>query len=168
MGCRNAGYAFGHNDSRFFESSHLIRIIRHQAHARNRQMPKDCARQRVIPQIALEPELFVRLHRIGAAVLQFIGAQFVHQPDPPAFLELVDDEPAPLGGNFAEGDFELGPAIASQAMENVSGQALRMDAQQRRRPIVHVAHLQDYGFLDARLRRARGGGRAAFKTANPK
>src|ERR1019366_9113302 len=165
MGRRDAVYALGHNNPRVFQSFDLIRIIRHQAHARYPQMPQNRPRQRVIPQVALKPELFVRLHSIGAMILQLIGAQFVHQPDTAAFLMLANDETSPLTGNLPERDLELSPAIAPQAVENVSRQALRVDAQQRWRPVVHVTHLQNYGLLDSRCRRLRNS--TAFKTVDP-
>jgi hypothetical protein len=135
---RDAGHAFRHHDSRVFESFDFIGIVRHQAHARNPQMPQNRPGQRVTPQVALEPELFVCFHRIGAVILQLISAQLVHQADTAAFLVFVDDQASPLSRNRMQRDLELRPAIAPQTMKDVSGQALRMDAQKRGRPVVNV------------------------------
>ncbi len=111
-------------------------------------MAQDGARQGIIAQIALKPELLVGFHGIGAVILELVGAQFVHQADATAFLVLVNNDAAALSGNLPERDIELSPAIAPQTVKDVSGQALRVDSQQRRRPIIHVAHGQHYGLFD--------------------
>lgn len=69
MFLRDARNAFGHFDARFLQRLDLVRIIRHQPHAGNTQMPQDRAGQGIVAQVALEAELFVGFHRIGAAVL---------------------------------------------------------------------------------------------------
>lgn len=66
---RDARDAFGHFDARILQRLDLIRVIRHQPHARNAEMPQDRAGQGIVAQVALEAELFVGLDGIGAAVL---------------------------------------------------------------------------------------------------
>ena len=48
-----------------------------------------------------------------------------------------------------QGDLQLRPAIAAQAVKDVAGQALRVDAHEGRRAVGEFAHLQDDGFLGA-------------------
>ena len=46
--------------------------------------------------------------------------------------KFVDQQPAAFLGDGAQRDFQLRPAIAAQAVKHVAGQALRVDAHQRR------------------------------------
>ena len=49
----------------------------------------------VVAQVAIEAQPLVGFHRVGALILQLIGAQLVEQPDAAAFLMFVDQQPAP-------------------------------------------------------------------------
>ena len=82
-------------------------------------------------------------------VLQFVGAQLVQQTDAAALLVLVDDEPPAFLGDLFQGQLELCAAVAAQAVENVAGEALGMDAHQGRRRALQIAHLQHHRFFDA-------------------
>ena len=87
--------------------------------------------QFVVAQVALKAELFVGFDRVGAVVLQLIGAEFVEQPDAAAFLVLVNQQAGAFLRDAFERDLELRAAIAAQAVEDVAREALRMDAHQR-------------------------------------
>ncbi len=93
-------------------------------------------------QVRLESELLIRFHRIRAPVLQFIGAQLIHQADAAPFLQFVDQQPPALFRDRLQRQLQLGAAIAAQAVEHIAGQALRMDAHQWRRAFPHLAHFQ--------------------------
>ena len=90
------------------------------------------AGQLVAAQVGLEAERLVGFHGIGALVLEFVGAQLVQQPDAAPFLVLVDEQAAALLGDALERQFQLRAAVAAQAVEDVSGEALGMDAHQGR------------------------------------
>ena len=125
--------------------------------------PKNCRiapGSSVVAQVAVEPELLVGFDGVRALVLQFVGAQFVEQPDAAAFLEFVDQQSPPFLRDAGKSDFELRPAIAAQAVEHIPRQALRMDPHQRRRSVCEVTHFEHHGFLRAV---ARGG----FKAEDP-
>src|SRR5258708_5901572 len=79
-------------------------------------------------------------------VLQLIRSELVHQPDASPFLLLVDQQSPALRGNRFERQFELRPAIAAKAMENISRQTLGMDPHQRRISR-DLPHLQNDRFL---------------------
>ena len=49
---------------------------------------------------------------------------------------------APFGGDTGKRDFELRAAIAAEAMKHITGQALGVDADQRRAAGGEIAHLQ--------------------------
>ena len=142
----DAGDPLRNGDSRFFERGDLLGIVRHQAHGAQAKITEDRTRQRIAPEIRFKTELFVGLHGIGTVVLKFVGAELIHQADAAAFLVFVNQEASTFGGDGFECEFELGAAIASQAVENVAGQALGMDADERRGAI-DVPHFKDDGFL---------------------
>ena len=132
VGTGDTGNALGNDDSGFFQRPDLIGIIRQQTHRFDAQMSQNRARQMVAAQVALEAELFIGLDGVGPMILQLISPQFVHEPYAAAFLELIDDEPAPFARNLGERNLELRATIAAQTVKDVAGEALRMDSQQRR------------------------------------
>ena len=106
--------------------------------------------QLVVAQIRLETQPLVGFHGIGALILQFVGAQLVKQADSAAFLMLVDQQPAAFVGDPLERQFKLRAAIAAQAMEDIAGQALRMDPHQRRRVAGETSPIQHDRLFDGR------------------
>ena len=133
----------------FSTARDLFRIVGKQAHGGNAEVAQNGAGKLVAAQVGIEAQALVGLHRIGAAVLQFIGAQLIQQADAAAFLVLVDEQAAAFGGDGFESDFELGVAIAPQAVEHVARQALGVDAHQRRRTGSHIAHAKHNRVLGA-------------------
>ncbi len=85
----------------------------------------------------------------SALVLQFVGLELGHQADAAAFLVLVEQNAGALFGDGGERELELLAAVAAQRVEDVAGEALRVDAHDGRRR-VDVAHDQRDGGLDAR------------------
>ena len=83
---------------------------------------------------------------IEAAILQFVGAQLIHETDAAAFLQFIDQQAAPFARDFVERHFQLAAAIATQAVEDIAGEALGMNAHERGRAgAVEITHLQDGG-----------------------
>ncbi len=103
-------------------------------------MAQNGAGQIVIAEVGIEAELTVGFDGVGAVILQLVGAQLIEKANSPPFLKLVDQQPAAFGGDGSEGDFELGAAIAAQAVKDVAGEALRVDAHQGRRIGREIAH----------------------------
>ena len=60
---------------------------------------------------------------------------------------LVDDQAAALLGDALERNFKLRAAIAAQAVKHVSGQALGVNADQRRGVAGQIPHFQRDGFF---------------------
>jgi hypothetical protein len=112
-------------------------------------MAQDGARELVVAEVALKSQLFSGFDRIGAEILQLVGAEFVHQADASAFLEFVNDDSAAFGGNVSKRDFELGAAITAKAVEYVAGEALRVNAHERRGGgAADIPHNECGGFFD--------------------
>src|SRR6267142_5811354 len=66
------------------------------------------------------------------AELLLLRAQLGHEADAASLAAVVDDQPAMFGGDEAHGERELLGAIAAQRPEHLSGQALRLQAHERR------------------------------------
>src|SRR5882672_7024671 len=98
--------------------------------------------------VGLEPQFFVGFDRIQPVVLEGIGLQLCHQANSPPFLLLVKENSSTRFRYEAERHFELLPAIAAQRAEHVSGEALGVDAHQRRRT-VDIAQDQRYSLFGA-------------------
>gem|GEM_PF-6598449 len=98
-------------------------------------------RQLKFAAVGLEAELDVGFHGVEALVLQLIGFEFRHQADAAALLLLIEQNAGASLGDFAQGKLELQAAVAAQRVEDVSGEALGVNAHERRRG-VDVAHDQ--------------------------
>ena len=129
---RAAGHAFDDANARAFELLYLVGIVRKQSHAAHAEQSQRGGRKTVVTRIGGEAEFFVGFHGVHAAVLQFVGAQLVHQADAASLLGKVQQYSGGRRGNFFQGKLELSAAIAALRREHVSGKALRMDAHQRR------------------------------------
>ncbi len=116
----------------------------------NTEVAQDGSGQLIVAEVAFESQLLVGFNGIGAAVLQLVGAQFVHQAYATALLQLIHDQAAPGCGNLRQSDLQLRPAVAAQAVEYVAGEALGMDAHERRRIDGDIAHDERDGFFEIR------------------
>src|SRR5579885_3738687 len=125
---RKAGNALGNHDPGAFNRVHFVGVIRKQANARDAEIPQNSGGKTVVAKVGVETKLLVRLDRIGAGVLQFVGAQFVQQTDAAPFLMLVDEQSASFPGNPLQGNLELRAAIATQAVEYIAGETLGVNA----------------------------------------
>ena len=61
-------------------------------------------------------------------ILEFIGLKFGHETDAAAFLIFVEEDAGTGVGDGCEGELELLAAVAAQGVEDVSGEALGVDA----------------------------------------
>jgi hypothetical protein len=77
----------------------------------------------------------VRLYRIHALILQRVSPNLVVQANAPALLSQVEKKAASFLGYMPQGSLELLSTITADGAENVSGQTLRMDADQDGRSI---------------------------------
>ena len=93
--------------------------------------------------VSFESKTFVGFYGIQPLVLQFISLQLGHQADAPAFLLFVDQDARALLCNHGQRHFQLFAAVAAQRTEDISSEALRVDAEQRRRGM-NVSHDEGY------------------------
>jgi len=86
--------AFGDIDAALFQRGYLARIVGHQAQALDAEVLQHWQTNRVAAQIRRESQLLIGFNRIGAAILQMIGAHLVEQTDATAFLAQIKQDAA--------------------------------------------------------------------------
>jgi len=123
-----AGDAFDDANAGGFELVHFFGIIGEQADFAGAEFFEDFGGEAVFAGVGGKAEGFVGFDGVQALVLQLIGAEFIHEADAAAFLGEIDENAAGGLADFAEGEFELGAAIAALGAEHVTGEALGMDA----------------------------------------
>ena len=153
-----AGNALDHLNSSAFESLDLVGIIREQPHACHAESLENSTWKREVAMVRLESQALIRLHGVETLVLQFVSLQLGHQADTASFLLFIDENPCTFFGDHRQREFELLPAVAAQRVKDVSSEALRVHADQRRGRL-HIAHHQRDCFFDAAI--AVGGGVSA-------
>jgi hypothetical protein len=142
-------HAFNHLDTGALQSLDLFGIIRKQAHLAYAERFQNFRGKSELAVIGLKTEAFVGLNRVEAGILQFVSLQFCHQANAAAFLLFVDQDSRARVANHGKSHFKLLSAVASQGMENVAGEALRVNAHQRRGGL-DVTHYQSNGIFEAR------------------
>ena len=82
--------------------------------------------------VGFESQVMIRFDGIVAGILKLVSEKLIHQPDAAAFLKLVNYNAAPTLANRIQRKVQLLTAIASLRPENIPGQTLGMDTNQRR------------------------------------
>ena len=100
-------------DSGRFEAGKLAGVVRQEADFFQSEMAQYCAAESIASGIGLEAQLMVRLDRVVAGILEFVGLEFVHQPYATSFRKLVNQDAVPFGGDPLESDFQLLAAVAA-------------------------------------------------------
>src|ERR1700722_1436069 len=104
-------------------------------------------RKAEIAAISGEAEGMICFNRVEALVLQCICLQLRHEPDTTSFLVLVDQQPASFTSDRTHRHFQLVSAVTTKRPQNVAGEALRMNTQQRRTS-AQLAQDKGYGSID--------------------
>src|SRR5690606_11834570 len=120
----------------------LAGVVRHQAQRPRAEMLEHGLADVVAPHVGGKAQGMVRLDRVGARVLQAIGADLVQQADAAPLLAQVEHEAAAMGGDALERLLELGATVAAPAEERVAGQAFGVDPGEHRRAVGDVAEAQ--------------------------
>ena len=131
-----------------FKSLNLLRIIRNEADRGNVKLPENLCRQLKDPAVGFETEFKVRLDCVTALVLELVGAKLGHQSNTTTLLLFVEQHTGTRSGDRGESKLKLLATVATQRVEDVASQALRMNANNRRSG-VDVTHDES----DGRIRR---------------
>lgn len=144
----------------------LIWIVCQQADGAYGEVLKYLHRQRVIAQIDFMAEIKICVDGVQSSFLKLVGFQFFKQADPSPLLLLVDKNACAFLDHPVQSKMQLIVAIAAQGMKDISGYALRMNADDGRRA-VDVAQKQDHRGFRAWLARP-GAVTAAFECQQAK
>ena len=134
--------------SGLLKGRHFVGVVREQADFANPKRLENLGRQGEGAMIRFEPETLVGFDGIEPGVLQFVGLEFGHETDAASLLLFVDEDSGAVVGDHRERHLELLSAVAAQRSEDVAGETLRMNANERRRGC-HVAHDQRDGVFRA-------------------
>ena len=145
------GDALGDGDACGLKCGHLFWIVGHEAHAGDAEELEDGGRHLVGAAVGGEAELDVGLDGIAALVLELVGAELGHEADAASFLLLVEEDTGAGLRDFSKSELELEAAVAAEGAEDVAGEALGVDANERRRG-VNIAHDKGDEALDGGLR----------------
>src|SRR6266851_10097938 len=123
-----------------FESVDLLGVVRQQPDLPHAEVVDDLAADAVVPFVWRVAEGLVRLDGIEARVLEVVGVKLVEQADATTFLvAYVEDHAGTVGGDHFHGGVQLRAAVASEAAEDVAGEAFRVGAEENRLCRVDVA-----------------------------
>ena len=106
----------------------LLRVVRQDANRRQAEIGEDLVADPPVARIGGEAEGEVRLDGVEALLLELVGLQLVQQADPAPFLRHVEEHSSFLRSDSLQRELELLAAVAFERVEDVAGQALRMDA----------------------------------------
>jgi hypothetical protein len=157
------GDALGDGDAGGFEGRDFLGVVGDEADGFHAEMFEDFGGEFEASIVGGVAELVVGFDGVEALVLELVGAELGHEADAAALLLLVEQDAGAFGGDHGEGEVELVVAVAAQGMEDVAGEALGVDADERGRSIRsggEVAHDEGYGGFDGLVRRGAGFGEA--------
>ncbi len=148
----SSGDAFCDRDAAGLEGGDLVGVVGHQADGLDPEVLEDLGGELELAMVGAVAELEVGFNRVEPLVLKLVGAELGHEADAATFLLLVEQDAGALVGDAGESEVELVVAIAAQGVEDVSGEALRVDADDGRSGL-NVAEDESDGGLDVLLRR---------------
>ena len=83
------GHPLDDADAALNKTLDLVRVVGHQPHFIKAHMLKHPGSRHINPLIGVVTQLLVGVQGVEAPVLKLVGAQFVDQPDAPAFLRQI-------------------------------------------------------------------------------
>jgi hypothetical protein len=153
------GDALGDADAGVFEGGYFFGVVGDEADGGDVEGLEDFGGEGEASVVVLEAEFEVGFDGVAALVLELVGAELGHEADAAAFLLFIEEDAGALGGDHGEGEVELVVAVAAQRVEDVSGEALGVDADQGDAG-VEVAHGEGNGAFDVFQGRVAGLGDA--------
>ena len=93
----------------------------------------------VIAHVGAKPKPLIGLDGIGAAILQAVGSNLVEQPYTTPLLAQIQKRSTPRFSDALQRGLQLRSTIAAHTEQRVTGEALRMDANQYRLRPAHIA-----------------------------
>jgi len=115
-----------------FDADDLARVIGQKLDLIAADVTQDLSPHAVVTKVGLKTEVTIRFDRVHALILKRVRADFVRKTNAPALMlsHVNEDAVATLGDLFERG-LKLRTAIATKGTERVTGQAFRMQANER-------------------------------------
>ena len=135
---------------------------------RQAEVDEDLRADAVVAQVDRQAELEVGVDGVHALVLQVVGLELVQQADAAALLGQVEQHAGALALDHRQRRLELLAAVAAQRVEDVAGQALRVDAHEDVGRARDVALDQRHVVLGVDQRAVADGGELAEAGRQPR
>ena len=107
---------------------------------RQAQVLEDLQADAVVARVGAVAQGEVGLDGVEPLVLEVVGPDLLDQADAPPLLRQVDQGADPLVADHRQGHVELVAAVAAQRVEQVAGEARRVEPDQRGLDRLEVAH----------------------------
>jgi hypothetical protein len=130
---RLAGNALDDMDARAFQLADFFRVVGQEPDFCCPELFQNLRGKGIVARVSCKSQGLVGFHSVHAAVLELVCAELVHQSDSPAFLRQIEENTGARLADFTEGKLKLGTAVATKRSEDVTGQALGMHTNERRR-----------------------------------
>ncbi len=137
------GDALNDPNSGGFECGNLFGIVGHQTHGSDAEQAQDGSRQFVGSAIGGVAEFQIRFHGVAALILKLVSLELGHETDAAALLLFVEKNSNTFGGDAFERQLKLGAAVAALRAEDIAGEALGVDADDRCRGMNVAMHEGD-------------------------
>jgi len=144
----DGGDAFDDADAGLFEGFDLFGVVGHEADGGNLKLLENFGGEFKDAAVCFVAEFEIGFDGVAALILEFVGAEFGHKTDAAALLLLIEENAGSGRGDGGEGEFELLPAVTTERVEDVTGEALGVNADDGWSG-VDVAHDKCDGGLDA-------------------
>ena len=122
------GHAVGDGDAVAGEADAFCGVVGNQADAGKSEVCQNLCAHAIITQVGSKAQTNVRLNGIKALILQCISTDFISQTNTTALLTHVNNCTAAFLFNHLQSSCQLVAAVAAQAAEGITGQALAVYA----------------------------------------
>ena len=153
FGGDGGGDALGDLDAVVFEGGDFLGVVGDEADRRDLEVLEDGGGELELAVVGAEAQLLVSFDGVEALVLELVGTELGHEANAATLLLLIEQDAGAFCGDEAEGEVELVVAVAAEGVEDVSGEALGVDADDGSDRVagcvegVDVAHDERYGGL---------------------
>ncbi len=134
--------ALDHVDPEALERRKLLGVVAEQADTDGAKVAKNVRAGDVVPRVSGEAERLVCLDGVESLLLERVGSYLVEQADAAAFLAQIHEHAGSVLRDRAKRCGELRPAVAPQGPEDVAGETLRVNSDERRLGALNVAEYE--------------------------
>jgi hypothetical protein len=123
-----SGDTLDYTDSGGLKGSDFLGVVGHKSDPGDTECVENLGGKLVGAAVGGEAELDVGFDSVEAVVLELVSTKFGHEANAATFLLLIEEDSGAFRGNALECELQLETAIAADGAEDVSCQALGVDA----------------------------------------